>query len=107
MFSNVGYLAMSQSILGSCAKCFKQKKDSFLFSQIKTLKTAYLKRTKKCFIFTEIAKKVIEISDQTLINQYLQKRSAKITSGLHIMAANKMLNSYLPSPNSVYNGMCT
>ena len=35
--------------------CFKHKKDSFLFSQIKTLKTAEFKRTKKCFMLTEIS----------------------------------------------------
>ena len=59
---------------------------------MKTLKTAEFKRTKKCCILSEIPKSVIEISDQTLINQYLQKCSAKITSGLRVMAANKVLN---------------
>ena len=36
------------------------------------------------------------------MNQYLQKCSAKITSGLRIMAANEVLNSEIASPNSVY-----
>ena len=39
------------------------------------------------------------------MNQYLQKCSANITSGVHVMAANKKLTSDLSSPNSVYNGM--
>ena len=59
----------------------------------------------ECFILTEIAKGVIEILDQTTINQYLQKCSAKITSGLRSMAANKVLNSDLSNPSSVYNRM--
>ena len=87
--------------MGSCANV--ETKDAsnirrvvFLFSQIKTLKTAEFKRTKKCFILTEIAKSVIEIYDQTLMNQYLQK------CGLRIKAANKVINSALSSPNSVY-----
>ena len=41
--------------------CFKHKKGSFLFSQIKTLKTIEFKRTKKCFMLIEIAKSVVEI----------------------------------------------
>ena len=39
------------------------------------------------------------------MNQYLQKFSAEITSGLYIMAAKKVLNSDISSPDSVYNGM--
>ena len=67
-----------QSILSSCANVetkddsnqgqsiyknslFKHMKGSFLFSQIKTLKSAEFKRTKKCFILIEIANSVIEI----------------------------------------------
>ena len=77
---------------------------SFPFSQVKPLKTAEFKHVKKCFTLTEIVKSATEISDQTLVNQYLQKCSAKIISGLLIIAANKMLNSDLSSTNSVYNG---
>ena len=69
------------------------------------LKTAEFKHMKKYFILTEIAKSAIEIYDQTLMNQYLQKCSAKITTGLRIIAAYKVLNSDFSSPNSVYNGM--
>ena len=86
-------------------RMLQHEKGSFLFSQIKTLKTAELTHTKKCFILTEIMKSVIEIEDQTLMNQYLQKCNAKITSGLCLMTANKVLNSDLSSPNSVSNGM--
>ena len=85
--------------------CFKHKKGSFLFSQTKTLKTAEFKRMKRCFVLTEIAKSVIEINDQTLMNKYLQTCSANITSGLRIMVADKVIKSSLSSPNSVYNGM--
>ena len=77
--------------------CFKNKKGNFLFSQLKTLHTAEFKRTNKCFILTETVKSVIAIYDQTLINQFLQKCSSKIISGLGIMAANKMLNFDLKS----------
>ena len=107
MFSNVDHLAMSHDspfwVLVQMLKrrCFKHEKGSFLFSQIKTLKTAEFKRMKKCFILIEIAKTAIEIQDQTQMNQYLQKCSAKITSGLRIMAANKVLSSDLSGPNSV------
>ena len=34
-----------------------------------------------------------------------QRRFRNVTSGLRIMAANKVLNYDLSSPNSVYNGM--
>ena len=39
-----------------------------------------------------------------VMNQYLQKCSAKITSGVCIMAANKVINSALSSPISDAKG---
>ena len=64
MFSNVDHLAMSHGSPFSVItgmQMLKQwilqhKNDSFLFSQIKTLKTAEFKCMKKCFILTEIEK---------------------------------------------------
>ena len=41
---------------------------SFRFSVIKTLKTAELKHTKKCFILTEMTQSATESSDKTLVN---------------------------------------
>ena len=39
------------------------------------------------------------------MNQYVQTCSAKFNSSLRTMAANKVINSALSSPNSVYKGM--
>ena len=68
MYSNIDHLAMSHmavhfGFMCKCwnKECFKHKKGSFLFSQIKTLKTAEFKHTKKCFILKEIAKRALEI----------------------------------------------
>ena len=57
--------------------CFKHKKGSFLFSQIKTWNTAEFKRMKQCFILTEIAKCVMEIYDWTQMNQFKKKKKKK------------------------------
>ena len=65
--------------------------------------TAEFKRMKKCFILTEIAKSVMEIKDTN--EPVFTKLSSKITFGLRIMAANKVLKSNLSSSNSVYSGM--
>ena len=67
MFRNVDHLAIPHgSPIWVIVQMLKQrilehKKGSFLFSQMKISKTAEFKRTKKCFILTEIAKSVIEI----------------------------------------------
>ena len=78
----------------------EHKKGNFLFSQVKILKNSEFKDMKTAFYRLSL-----QIVSSRSMNQYLQTFSAVITSGLCIMAAKKVLNSDISSPNSVYNGM--
>ena len=72
MFSKVDHLAMLHGSLFwvLVEMCFKHKKGSFLFSQIKTLKIAEFKHMTKCFILIEIANSVIESIYKTAVQNH-------------------------------------
>ena len=81
---------------------FKHKTGSFLFSQIKTLKTAEFKCKKKVVCFCIWIRK---LGQQYLTLQYSQNCSAAIAYALCINGAKKVLNSDISCSNSGYNGV--
>ena len=81
-------------------RLFNHKRGSFLLSQIKILKLLKLNAYAGKF-----ANDINVILDQTLMNQYLQNRSAEFFSALCIKAATKVLNSDVSCSNSGYHGV--